>query len=99
MLTRTGTTGGRRVIAVDGKTMRGAKGPDGGVPHLLAALDQSTGAVVAQQRVADKSSEIPALKDLLEPHDLQGTVVTADAQRSPSTAPPNGCATGVPTMC
>lgn len=84
MLTRTGTTGGRRVIAVDGKTMRGAKntGADdsGGVaPHLISALDQGTGVVVAQQRVAGKTSEIPALRDLLEPHDLQGTVVTADA--------------------
>jgi len=89
MLTRTGTIDGRRVIAVDGKTMRGAKpknnnsgdGDDGGgvAPHLLAALDQSTGAVVAQQRVAGKGSEIPALRELLAPHDLQGTVVTADA--------------------
>ncbi|WP_332881188.1 ISAs1 family transposase, partial [Actinomyces qiguomingii] len=81
------------MIAVDGKTMRGAKpknnnsgdGDDGGgdggggVPHLLAALDQESGAVVAQQRVADKTSEIPALKQLLAPHDLTGAVVTADA--------------------
>ncbi|WP_128683221.1 ISAs1 family transposase [Actinomyces qiguomingii] len=89
VLTRTGTIDGRRIIAVDGKTMRGAKpknnnsgdGDDGGggVPHLLAALDQGTGAVVAQQRVADKTSEIPALKQLLAPHDLTGAVVTADA--------------------
>ena len=90
MLTRTGTIDGRRVIAVDGKTMRGARsnssgdgdgggGDGGGAPHLLSALDQGTGAVVAQQRVADKSSEIPALRDLLAPHDLAGAVVTADA--------------------
>ncbi|CED90141.1 hypothetical protein [Actinomyces succiniciruminis] len=39
----------------------------GGVPHLLAALDQEAGAVVAQQRVADKTSQIPALRDLLAP--------------------------------
>ncbi|WP_247595278.1 transposase family protein [Actinomyces procaprae] len=78
MFTRTGTTGGRRVIAVDGKTMRGAKtnnsssgdGDGGWAPHLISALDQETGAVFAQQRVRDKSSEIPALKDLLAPHDL-----------------------------
>ncbi len=51
----------------------------GGAPHLLAALDQGTGAVLAQQRVEDKTSEIPALKQLLAPHDLTGAVVTADA--------------------
>ncbi|WP_244936761.1 ISAs1 family transposase [Actinomyces qiguomingii] len=51
----------------------------GGAPHLLAALDQGTGAVLAQQRVQDKTSEIPALKQLLAPHDLTGAVVTADA--------------------
>lgn len=80
--TRTGTIAGRRVIAVDGKTMRGARNSsrDGGrAPHLIAALDQGTGAVLAQQRVQDKTSEIPALKQLLAPHDLQGAVVTADA--------------------
>ncbi|WP_257210654.1 transposase family protein [Actinomyces ruminis] len=110
MLTRTGTIDGRHVIAVDGKTMRGAKpknnnsdedggGGDGGVPHLLAVLDQESGAVLAQQRVADKTSEIPALKQLLAPHDLTGAVITADAQRSPRPTRPSGYATGAPTMC
>lgn len=57
----------------------GGDGDGGGAPHLISALDQGTGAVVAQQRVEDKTSEIPALKDLLAPHDLTGAVVTADA--------------------
>ena len=82
MLTRTGTIGGRRVIAVDGKTMRGAKpkndnnndadGGGGAAPHLLAALDQGTGAVVAQQRVADKTSEIPDLRPAGTPRPYRG---------------------------
>nr|WP_256329176.1 ISAs1 family transposase [Actinomyces ruminicola] len=80
VLTRAGNINGRRVISVDGKTMRGAKNStDGAAPHLISALDQGTGAVLAQQRVADKTSEVPALKDLLAPHDLTGAVVTADA--------------------
>lgn len=29
----------------------------GGVPHLLAALEQGTGAVLTQQRVEDKTSQ------------------------------------------
>ena len=76
--TRVGQSGGRRVIAVDGKSMRGAAA-GGTRPHLLAALEHERGVVVGQLAVPDKSSEIPALKDLLEPMDLTGTVVTADA--------------------
>ena len=82
LCTRAGTINGRRVIAVDGKTMRGARTSKDPAPHLLAALDQATGAVLTQQRVADKSNEIPALRDLLEPLDLDGVVVTADAMHT-----------------
>jgi predicted transposase YbfD/YdcC len=69
---------GRTVIAVDGKSLRGA---DDGVrmPHLLAAIDHASGIVVGQRAVADKSSEIPALRDLLATFDLTDVVVTADA--------------------
>ena len=42
LCTRTGTIAGRRVIAVDGKTMRGARTGKDPAPHLLAALDQAT---------------------------------------------------------
>ena len=45
-------------------------------------MDQATGAVLTQQRVAGKSNEIPALRDLLEPLDLDGVVVSADAMHT-----------------
>ena len=51
-------------------------------PHLLSALDHATGVVLTQARVADKSNEIPALKELLEPLDLGGAVVSADAMHT-----------------
>ena len=57
LCTRTGTINGRRVIAVDGKTMRGARTGKDPAPHLLAALDQATGAVLAQRRVAGRSNQ------------------------------------------
>jgi hypothetical protein len=38
---------GRRVVAVDGKTVRGARAGDGTAPHLLACLDHGTGVVLA----------------------------------------------------
>ena len=52
--------------------MRGARTSKDPAPHLLAALDHATGAVLTQQRVAGKSNEIPALRELLEPLDLEG---------------------------
>ena len=80
--TRTGTIAGRRVIAVDGKTIRGARTGKDPAPHLLAALDQATGAVLDQARVADKSNEIPVLRELLKPLDLDGVVVSVDAMHT-----------------
>lgn len=110
MHVRTGVRQGRRVIAVDGKTMRGARpspskkktkakgkgkgkkseaaGPGsegevsagaGRAPHLLAALDQDSGTVIAQEAVGARTNEIPALRDLLANTDLTEAVVTADA--------------------
>ena len=80
--TRTGAIAGRRVIAVDGKTMRGARTGDNPAPHLLAAPGRASGVVVGQRRVSDKSNEIPALRDLLAPMDLGGVLITADAMHT-----------------
>jgi len=78
MAVRVGQMGGRRVIAIDGKTMRGAR-RDGGAPHLVAALDHGTGAVLGQLAVAAKSNEIPALRALVDTMDITDAVITADA--------------------
>ena len=80
--TRTGTIAGRRVIAVEDETMRGARTGSNPAPHLLAALDQASGVVVGQRRVSDKSNEIPALPELLAPLDLDGALITADAMHT-----------------
>ncbi|HEX6677245.1 MAG TPA: ISAs1 family transposase [Actinomycetes bacterium] len=73
----------RRAVAVDGKTLRGARtqAPDGdGRPvHLLAAMDHQTRAVLAQRQVGGAPEEVPAFAPLLAPLDLAGVVVTADA--------------------
>ncbi|HHY45726.1 MAG TPA: ISAs1 family transposase [Firmicutes bacterium] len=70
---------GKHAIAVDGKTLRGS-GSIGGKPlHLMAALIHKEGIVASQREVDSKSNEIPAFKPLLEPLDLEGVVVTADA--------------------
>ena len=80
--TRTGTIAGRRVIAVEDETMRGARTGDNPAPHLLAAPGRASGVVVGQRRVSDKSNEIPALPELLAPLDLDGALITADAMHT-----------------
>ena len=57
--TRTHVVAGRRVIALDGKTVRGARTANAVAPHLVAAFDHATGTVVGQVAVA-KSNEIPS---------------------------------------
>jgi hypothetical protein len=69
-----------RVLAVDGKTVRGARGCDGRAVHLMAALDQARGVVLAQVDVDGKTNEIPMFSALLDQvATFTDVVVTADA--------------------
>lgn len=77
--TRAVLVAGRRVIAIDGKTVRGARDGDASAPHLVAALAHGSGTVLGQVAVREKSNEIPAARHLLEILDLHGAVVTMDA--------------------
>jgi hypothetical protein len=78
--TRAGRVGGRLVIAVDGKAVRGAKDKEGKAPHLVGALAHGIGAVLGQVAVDAKSNEIPAVRDLLKAFAaLAGAVITIDA--------------------
>ena len=77
----------RQVIAVDGKTLRGARRADGSQVHLLSALDTSTGIVLAQVTVGAKSNEIPAFTPLLDAIEqvlgsLQDLIFVADAMHT-----------------
>ncbi len=80
--TRTQVVGGRRVIALDGKTVRGARTPTRAAPHLIAAFDHTAGTVLGQVDTAAKSNEIPAVRDLLGLFDLNQVVVTVDAMHT-----------------
>jgi predicted transposase YbfD/YdcC len=81
--TRATRASGRLVIAIDGKTVRGAKDKDGKAPHLVAALAHGIGAVLGQVAVEEKSNEIPAVRDLLKAFaDLAGAVITIDAMHT-----------------
>lgn len=66
-------------VRVDGKTVRGARNPDGSQVHLLAALAGRQGAVAGQVEVGAKTNEIPMIIPLLDGLDLDHAVITADA--------------------
>jgi predicted transposase YbfD/YdcC len=81
--TRAVRAGGRLVIAIDGKTVRGARNRDGKAPHLVAALAHGIGAVLGQVAVDEKSNEIPAVRDLLKAFaSLASAVITIDAMHT-----------------
>jgi predicted transposase YbfD/YdcC len=72
----------RRAVAVDGKTLRGSGHHHAAPVHLLAAMDHTTGAVLAQTEVDHATNEITRFRPLLERLDLSDTVVTADAMHT-----------------
>jgi predicted transposase YbfD/YdcC len=68
--------------AADGKALTGARRGDGGRVHLLGLAAHRDNVIRAQCQIPAKSSEISALRALLghlDPADLAGAVITADA--------------------
>ena len=51
--------------------------------HLLACMDHTTRAVLAQRQVGGAPEEVPGLRSLLAGLDLAGVVVTVDALHTP----------------
>jgi Transposase DDE domain len=64
---------------VDGKTLRGSGHHPRSPVHLLAVVDHTSRAVLAQAHVGATTNEIARFRPLLERLDLADTVVTADA--------------------
>jgi predicted transposase YbfD/YdcC len=70
---------GWEAVAVDGKSLRTSRKQGAANAHLLSALSQSIGLVLAQVAVDDKTNEINAMLDLLAGLVLHGKVITGDA--------------------
>jgi dihydrofolate reductase len=71
--------GDSSAVAVDGKSLRGAVGPDGRRVHLLAALVHGAGTVVAQRQVAAKTSEIGAFAPMFVTDGIEAALELARA--------------------
>jgi predicted transposase YbfD/YdcC len=70
----------KQVIAIDGKTVRGAKvGGEKSPVHIVSAWANANDLVIGQVKVSDKSNEITAIPELLEMLSIQGDIVTIDA--------------------
>ncbi|MHB1956130.1 MAG: ISAs1 family transposase [Sulfobacillus sp.] len=69
-------------IACDGKTVRGSGNATTKPRHLVSAVVHGTTRVIAQTEVDQKSNEIPAMYTMLDPLDLTGTLITADAMHT-----------------
>jgi len=76
-------TQGRRMIAIDGKTLRGSNkarnSTDQKPLHLVSAWSHEVKLVLGQVATGEKSNEITAVPELLEMLDLRGATVTIDA--------------------
>jgi predicted transposase YbfD/YdcC len=70
----------REVIAIDGKTIKGAKasGQKSAV-HMVSAWASKNNMVLGQVKVENKSNEITAIPELLKALSLKDTIVTIDA--------------------
>lgn len=76
--------GERLAVAVDGKSVRGARTQGSPAPHLLAAATHDVPVVLAQRRVPGKTNEIPMVATLVDDlraagHDPADLVFTLDA--------------------
>ena len=66
-------------IAIDGKTLRGAKKHGAAAAHLLSALGHRLGLTLLQVAVSDKTNEITAVQELLQGLILKDKIITVDA--------------------
>lgn len=69
----------RRVLAGDGKTLRGSGTDRHSRVHLIAIIDHESLRVVDRIAVDGKTTEVPELREHLQRLDLSGSVLTLDA--------------------
>lgn len=69
-----------RVVAIDGKTVRGVASKFGDEPlHIVSAFCTTNRLTLGQETVHEKSNEITAIPTLLDLLDLKNCVITIDA--------------------
>ena len=68
-----------KVIAIDGKKLRGSHDGEKSAIHMVSAFASEAGIVLGQMKTQEKSNEITAIPELLDWLDIRGAIVTIDA--------------------
>src|SRR5699024_6431851 len=69
----------KKIICIDGKTMRSNGNKKQKANHIVSAWSKEDGFCLGQKAVEEKSNEITAIPKLLEQINIKGHVVTVDA--------------------
>lgn len=69
----------KKIINIDGKTMRGNKVKDDKPQHIVSAWCHSDGFCLGQKVVEEKTNEITAIPQLLDTINVKNCVITIDA--------------------
>lgn len=69
----------KKIICVDGKTMRSNKRGGTKPCHIVSAWSREDGYCLGQKAVEEKSNEITAIPKVLESIEIEGQIVTIDA--------------------
>lgn len=68
-----------KLVAIDGKALRGSRKADEGTVQIVSAWSCHNGLTLAQKAVDSKSNEITAVPKLLRLLNLKGSIVSIDA--------------------
>ncbi len=69
----------KKIICIDGKTMRSNKRKEGRPSHIVSAWSREDGFCLGQKAVEEKSNEITAIPELLDKIQIKGQIITIDA--------------------
>ena len=69
----------KKIICIDGKTMRGNKSNGQKANHIVSAWCDMDGFCLGQKKVEEKSNEITAIPQLLDAIQVKGCVIMIDA--------------------
>ncbi|GLC82583.1 ISAs1 family transposase [Lacrimispora brassicae] len=69
----------KKIICIDGKTMRSNKQKEKKPSHIVSAWSKEDGFCLGQKAVSEKSNEITAIPELLEKIQIKGQIITIDA--------------------
>lgn len=69
----------KKIICIDGKTMRSNKQGKEKPSHIVIAWSREDGFSLGQKAVSEKSNEITAIPELIERLQIKGQIITIDA--------------------